>query len=396
MKQLNKEQQMAVRHTDGPLLVLAGPGSGKTAVLTEHIQYLIGEKNVMPEQIHALTFSRKAAAEMRRRFLKNTGEEATFVTFGTFHSVFFSVLRQYDTRSRQIISPAEQIRLIRDVLRKSGQTEIDTDLCLQFLNRISFYKNTGKIPRSLSVPEEVFLSVHEQYRQSMQRSGLIDYDDMIGNCLCLLRENPLILRNLQDRYLHILVDEFQDCNEMQYDLLKLLSKRHGHLFAVGDDDQSIYAFRGARGQIMQQFLKDHPDCSTVNLIRNYRCAASVIGVADRFIHCNSDRIGKPKQLPSKLRGAGTVLMLFAKDAYEEAVRVHEEICRLLAENTCKRSEIAILYRSEQCADFLEEYLQDHGKSCSRKRKNTFYAQTCVLETLSYLSLSQGDYARSRF
>ncbi len=395
MTQLNQEQQKAVRHKDGPMLVVAGPGSGKTAVLTEHIRHLITEANVDPLKILALTFSRKAAMEMRRRFLRNMRQSTTEVTFGTFHSVFYNVLRRYSNRELKIISLTEAITILKNIYRLTGDPEADNMQCVQMLNAISLYKNTGRIPHIPGMIAEEFLKIFGEYNKRMKRAGLIDFEDMIGESLSLFLENPEVLKRMRKHYEHILIDEFQDCNRIQYDLLKILGGEKANLFAVGDDDQSIYGFRGAGGDVMQRFLTDHPDCKKVHLLRNYRCAKNVIDLADTFVRGNRQRLEKPKQLPSKFRGNGSVILLKAKDAYAEAVSVYEKICRLMADGV-KASDIAILYRSEQCADYLEEYLRDHHLKVMRKHRNTFYEMKTVREALAYLALSQGEHTRSLF
>lgn len=396
MTQLNKEQQTAVRHQDGPMLVIAGPGSGKTAVLTEHIRYLITEADVRPEQILALTFSKKAAGDMQRRFLKNTGQCSTGVTFGTFHSVFYGVLRQYNSQTLRIVTVSEQITMMKDLIRRKEQKIIDSEGAMYILNKISLYKNTGSLPFLPAMTREDFLWITREYDRRMENAGCIDYEDMILKALQILKNQPLILTGLQDRFLHILTDEFQDCNTAQYDLLNLLAGKRANLFAVGDDDQSIYGFRGAGGDVMQRLLADHRDCKIVYLRRNYRCPASVIDLADRFARGNQNRLEKPKQLPSKRRGEGSVVIMKNKDAYAEAVSVYKEIVRLLGNGECLKNDIAILYRSEQCADYLTEYLAGQDLVCVRSAKNSFYAMPGVQEALAYLSLSQGQYTRTAF
>lgn len=391
MIHLNKEQQQAVRHGDGPMLVLAGPGSGKTAVLTEHIRFLTQECGIDPASVLALTFSRKAAEEMRRRFLRTEG--SAMVTFGTFHSVFYQILRQ--NRKAELITAQESVRLLTDIARLKG-IDADPAWCYEMLQKISRYKNTGKAPAMQEEEKDLFLAVTEAYSVRMKNAGLIDYEDMILLCLELLRTCPDALCEVRARFWYILIDEFQDCNMPQYELLKLLGAGRGNLFAVGDDDQSIYAFRGADSGVVSRFLSDYPGCEVVYLIRNYRCCASVIHASDSLIKNNRLRVDKPAQLPSKYRGRGTVCVLKAKDAYAEAELVCAQLSRLLSEHQEESKSIAILYRTEQCADYLTEYLSARKVIRKSQRSRSFWDTEPVKEILAYLHLSQGHFLREYF
>lgn len=391
MMHLNKEQLEAVRHKDGPMLVLAGPGSGKTAVLTEHIRFLVEETGTDPTRILALTFSKKAALQMRHR-LGNRMQ----VCFGTFHSVFYNVLRQYKREQPKLIKQREQFNLLFDIGRKMGIGEIDGAWVMSKLDEIGAYKNTGKIPEYFDEEEEkLFYEISSEYRRRMCAAGLIDFEDMILDCAKLLTTHPAILRELQSRFLHILVDEFQDCNDPQYALLLLLSGRHRNLYCVGDDDQSIYGFRGANSSIVTRLLSDHPDIRTVHLIRNYRCPKAVIEVSDRLIRNNRLRLEKTKQIPSKLRGMGTVTVLSAADANAEAKMVTAKIKSILADHTAE-ADIAILYRTEMCAVLLKEELHKEHLIDVTQKGNAFFASDAVKEVKAYLSLSQGIYQREFF
>ena len=231
MIHLNKEQLEAVRHQDGPMLVLAGPGSGKTAVLTEHIRYLTDETKTEAHKILALTFSRKAALQMQRRLQSDLP-----VCFGTFHSVSYNVLRRYKSEAIKLISEREKFNILYDIGRKlSGYDAIDGAWVLSRLDEIGAFKNTGKLPDHYDEEEERdFLAVASEYKRRMRSAGLIDFEDMILDCVELLQTHPKILLKLQHSFSHILVDEFQDCNDPQYELLLLLSAGHRNLFCVGD------------------------------------------------------------------------------------------------------------------------------------------------------------------
>ncbi len=399
MIHLNKEQQSAVRHRDGPMLVLAGPGSGKTSVLTEHIRYLIGEAQVKPETILALTFSRKAAWEMQRRFMKQVNTNSMPV-FGTFHSVFYNVLRQYKTGKNLSVATFQQknnmiLSVVKEADFRSGEEQMDRAHAIRLLEEIEAYKNTGKLPPAISQDEqERFLKMVSSYQSRMAEADLIDFEDMILLCVRLFEEHPSILDQIRRQFCHILTDEFQDCNLLQYKLLRLVAGERRNIFAVGDDDQSIYRFRGADSTIVQMFLKDHPDAKVVHLIRNYRCASNVIASSDSLIRHNELRVDKPMQIASKLRGEGQVSLLYAPDAFREAEVVCERIRELVREDVS--GSIAILYRTEQCADLMEETLLKCTLPYFRKQRSTFYDQKTVKEAVAYLHLSQGHYERAYF
>lgn len=390
MVHLNKEQIRAVRHKDGPLLVLAGPGSGKTAVLTEHIRFLIREQKIDPARIMALTFSKKAALSMQKRLKSNDP-----VTFGTFHSVFYNVLRRYNSKEISLISEKEQIRILSDIGRKlKNDEEIDRAWCFARLEEIGRYKNTGKMPSHIPEEEAEFEQILKEYGRRLGNAGLIDFDDMIINCVLLFQKDREVLAKLQDRFLHILVDEFQDCNDPQYELLQLLSAKHHNLFLVGDDDQSIYGFRGANSGIVRRFTCDHPQAETVHLIRNYRCSPEVIDHADRLIRKNSLRIPKPKQMPSSFREQGTVEILEVKNAAEEAMLVAAKVRELL-DGGLHPADIAVLYRTKTVAAALEECLKKAEIPCGRKKEG-FLETDIVKKIFAYLELSQYRYQRPFF
>lgn len=393
MLHLNNEQLRAVRHVDGPMLVLAGPGSGKTAVITERIRYLTDTVQVKADSILVLTFSNKAAREMQHRL-----NGSYPVCFGTFHSFFFHVLRQYKNYNNDsIIKYSQQIAFIRDIgLKLKVRENIDERWCVDTLSDISAYKNTERMPKYLTDEElKLFPELLNEYCIRLKNSGLIDFDDMIGESLELLSTNPCILQKLQNRFKYILVDEFQDCNKDQYKLLKLMAGDRCNIFAVGDDDQAIYAFRGSDTQIIFKLLNDYPDCSIVELTMNYRCSGKIIDYAYELIGHNKTRKIKKKQLPSKLRGEGIVSVIRTDDAYTEAA----EVCGIIEsvnKEGVKLSDISVLYRTDTASDYLLEYLSDNKIKSNKTNSGDFKEKEYVKDILAYLCISQGDYSRSNF
>lgn len=341
MKQLNKEQALAVHHVDGPMLVLAGPGSGKTRVLTERIRFLIEQQNISPGNILVLTFSKKAALEMQQRFFKLIGNSSYPVCFGTFHAVFFHILKLYGGS------------------QKESLYELKTE------------------DRAVWQP---------------------DFDAMITDCRKLLFENPEQRRKWQDRYRYILVDEFQDSNEMQYDVLKLLAGGRANLFCVGDEDQSIYGFRGAVPGIMQRFKEDFPSCKQTELTVNYRCSDEIIHAADSLIQNNTERMKTHRQrvaLKSARADAVTARLFMTKE--EEADFICEELMRLknIFDDKNDRVKIAVLYRVQSASSLLEEKLLLKGIPYERNEsQKSFYEEEWVLDVFAYLKLAAGSREKS--
>ena len=244
MKQrLDETQQCAVKHGEGPLLVSAGPGSGKTTVITHHIKYLIENLGIPPKEILVITFTKSAATEMKERFLQLTGERSTQVVFGTFHAIFYQILRRsggFDHNS--ILKDNEKYKILRDILKAQKVYFYENTFTEDLLGEISRVKNKNDIKefQSTLLEKEVFQTVFHEYQRRKISLHKIDFDDMVINCHQLLLEDANVLRKWQESFRFILVDEFQDINPMQYEIVKLLAKSHHNIFAVGDEDQSIY------------------------------------------------------------------------------------------------------------------------------------------------------------
>ena len=266
-RKLDETQQNAVTHGEGPLLITAGPGSGKTTVITHHIKYLIDNPGVSPKEILVITFTKAAATEMKDRFLLLTGQRNTEVVFGTFHAFFYQILRQsgrFDHNS--ILKEKDKFTLLRDILKARKLYFYENTFLEDLLGEISQAKNKEKQRdfESVLVEKEVFFEICNEYERRKNSLHKMDFDDMVINCQRLLMGNESILRKWQQRFRFILIDEFQDINPMQYEIVKMLAEKHHNIFAVGDEDQSIYSFRGANPKICFQFLeKSIPDSSFI-------------------------------------------------------------------------------------------------------------------------------------
>ena len=297
MPNFNKGQETAIEHVKGPMIALAGPGSGKTTAMVYRIKYLIEKAGVNPANILVITFTRASAKEMEERFHRLTKENIYPCTFGTFHSVFFYILRlAYGYNAGNILTEEEKYNLIRDLIRKKQiECEDEEELVQSVIREIGTMKGDMISLENFysgCLGEEVFREVYREYEDIVTSKGKLDFDDMMVYCYELLKERQDILQGLQRRYQYILVDEFQDINKIQYEITKMLARPENNIFIVGDDDQSIYGFRGARPEIMLHFKDDYPDVVTTLLDVNYRCSRNITEGAVRLIGHNQTRFDK--------------------------------------------------------------------------------------------------------
>ena len=359
-KELNPQQLVAVTHGDGPLLVLAGAGSGKTRVITFRIAWLIHEKKVDPARILGVTFTNKAADEMRQRIQKQIGPAARDVTLGTFHSLGLRILRQHSPalgyrRDFTIYNEGDQLALVRTLIREHPQKREKFDAGI-LLARISHYKNTlADGPREYPLFNDkydlVFGDVFESYQRQLRACQAVDFDDLILLPIRLFREHPPILHACQEQYRYILVDEYQDTNHGQYQFISRLAARHKNLCVVGDDDQSIYGWRGAEVRNILSFTQDYPEAVVVKLEQNYRSTQVILDAAYHVIKNNSKR--QDKRLWTR-RGRGRNIDAFlAKDENDEAKTIAWRIQTIRERTQAPWSSFAVLYRSNVQSRALE-------------------------------------------
>ena len=400
MLQLNKEQEQAVRHRDGPMLVLAGPGSGKTAVLTGRIQYLIEAHGVSPEKILVLTFSKEAAAEMRERFVRLIGEESSCpVHFGTFHAVFYHILKKQGLyNENSILTPNVKREFIYQIGKELKVPDYQSAGWQDtMLSAISKVKSGSEADFPDPKEQELFERIALAYAEKCRREKKLDFDDMITECIRLLREIPKVLLKWQEKYEYILVDEFQDIDKRQYEVLKLLAGNRRNVFAVGDDDQSIYGFRGACPAVLKAFKEDYPELAVVNLTMNYRSCKEIIEEAVRVISHNTDRLPK-RQSPFR-EEPGEVMAVLFKNAAQESLYVADQIEALLRESLegggKPELSIGVLYRTEQCAQTLENELKARRLAyVQTKSRRFYYDDENVQDILAYFRLAAGEGGRS--
>ncbi|MDE6984592.1 MAG: ATP-dependent helicase, partial [Lachnospiraceae bacterium] len=350
----NEAQHRAISHGAGAMLVLAGPGSGKTFVVTQRVKYLIEHHHVRPKDILVITFTKAAATEMQERFGKLSGGRNYPVHFGTFHSVFFQILRHtYRFTAQNIIREGDKYKLLTQILggmpaeiRSQYQPDDSTDTLQRLLSEISTVKNNGITPqqiRSTTVSQTEFEYIFQMYKQEMNRSKRIDFDDMVLLCRDLLAARPETLRLWQQRFQYILVDEFQDICPLQYEVVRMLAKPQDNLFIVGDDDQSIYGFRGSRPEIMLNFTRDYPGAEQVLLDVNYRSRRDIVDVAGKLIAHNQMRFDKKVRTQNEQLGGVKIYSFHSK--LRQAENIALLIKQYMTQPDARYSDIAILYRT---------------------------------------------------
>lgn len=395
----NPSQLRAIAHLSGPMMVLAGPGSGKTSVIVERTAYMISEGKIPSSSILVVTFSRAAAREMKERFLKFTGQDRTRVTFGTFHGVFYGILKQaYGLGSANILSEEEKYEILRELtMNYGGELAEEGDFPEEISREISVVKgNRIDISHYYSscCPDEVFRLIYQGYRKTCHARRKLDFDDMLLYCYELFQKRKDILEAWQRKFQYILVDEFQDINRLQYDIVRMLAKPQDNLFIVGDDDQSIYHFRGARPEIMLNFTRDYPKAETVVLNVNYRCSANILSTAMRVIGENEKRFQKKLSTPN-MSGKPVMLREFANPR-EEYLQVVQELKARLEKGE-DLQDTALLFRTNQEAEGLVGALMEYQIPFTMKEQlpNLFRHWICR-NLLAYLRMAAGERTRKTF
>ncbi|MBM4446346.1 MAG: AAA family ATPase [Chloroflexi bacterium] len=393
LAELNPDQKKAVETIDGPLLIVAGPGSGKTRVITHRIAYLIKVCGINPHRIMAVTFTNKAAREMAERLGKLLGQTADALTLGTFHAICARILRQEGKAigldSRFVIYDEEdQLSLIKQSLQ-----ELDLDP-KQYIPRaiqsaIKYAKSRLLTPSDYAQQtsnyfEGIVQRVYERYQQSLTQSQGVDFDDLLMKTVQLFNDHPKVLSKYQLRYLHILVDEFQDTNITQYMLIKQLAGKHRNVCVVGDPDQSIYSWRFADLRNILSFEKDYPDAKVAFLEQNYRSTKTILDVASSIISINSRR--KPKRLWTENEAGVPISVIEAYNEDEEAQFVISEIEKLVSENITSPGGCAIMYRVNAQSRALEEIFMRYGVPYKLVGGTRFYQRREIKDVIAYLRL----------
>ncbi len=396
--EFSKSQTEAIEHKDGPALVLAGPGSGKTAVITERTSRLITEHGVDPSRILVITFTRAAAREMQERFIRRMGKHYP-VTFGTFHAVFFTVLKYaYHFHAGNIIREDVKYQYMREIVTHMGlEYDDEAEFLSSIFGEISMVKNAG-VPLenyySANLPEHVFRKVYRAYDDRLRRSRLLDFDDMLVYTYELFSQRKDILSAWQKKYRYILIDEFQDINKLQFDIMKMLALPENNLFVVGDDDQSIYRFRGAKPELMLHFDQDYPDVKKIVLKENYRSTADIVNASLRLIGHNTERFEK------EIQAAGSSGMPVQFSVYEdqraENKKIIDEILAYVQEGG-SYADIAILFRTNTQPRLLMEQLMDYNiPFITRDNIPNLYEHWIAKDIFAYIHMAQGSRTRRNF
>ncbi len=392
LETLNKEQKEAVLYNEGPLLVLAGAGSGKTRVLTTKIAYLINKLEVEPSDILAITFTNKAAKEMKERVIKLVGADFYDMQISTFHSFGLSIIRKYHERlgfesNFTIIDSDDSLTLIKRILKEMN---LDSKMYnpKAVKNRISGAKNELLSPDDYDKYantdfEEKVVEIYRRYQEILLRNNSVDFDDLLILPIKLLKENPDILMYYQERFKYVLIDEYQDTNEAQYVLVKMISAKYKNICVVGDESQSIYSFRGANYKNILNFEKDYKNAKVILLEENYRSTKNILNVANDIIKHNINR--KDKNLWTENNEGSKVKYYRADSELDEAYHVVNEIKNLLV-NGVKRSEIAVLYRTNAQSRTIEEALLKENIPYKVIGSFYFYKRKEIKDLISYLKL----------
>ncbi|MFC4401677.1 DNA helicase PcrA [Gracilibacillus xinjiangensis] len=393
LKGLNSEQQEAVRHTEGPLLIMAGAGSGKTRVLTHRIAYLLDEKEVSPRSILAITFTNKAAREMKDRISNLVGPSGNDMWVSTFHSMCVRILRRdidrigY-SRNFTILDSGDQLTVIKNIVKEKNLDPKKFEP-RAFLGAISSAKNELTTPEKFAETVGDFYSrqvseVYTEYQKRLRKNQALDFDDLIMQTIHLFQRVPEVLEYYQRRFQYIHVDEYQDTNHAQYSLVKQLASRFQNLCVVGDSDQSIYAWRGADITNILSFEKDYPNARVVFLEQNYRSTKSILDAANKVIGNNSGR--KPKNLWTENKEGNKIHYYQADTEREEGLFVADRISKLVREDKYKHRDIAILYRTNAQSRAIEETFMKSNIPYQMVGGTKFYDRKEIKDLLAYLRL----------
>ena len=397
---LNSEQKAAVSCVDGPVLIVAGAGSGKTRVLTSRIAYILEQQDLDPSRILALTFTKKAASEMKERIALMVGErKARRLYMGTFHSVFIRFLREFSgslgyPESFTIYDTSDSVSAIKSCL-KDLQLDEKVYKPKDVLSRISMAKNNlvtadayrrnpNALQNDASAKKPRICDIYQLYTQKCKQAGVMDFDDILLNMNILLRDNPAALESIAGRFDYIMVDEYQDTNFSQYLILKKLSQWHQNICVVGDDSQSIYAFRGAKIENILNFKKDYPQHHIFRLVQNYRSTKVIVDAANSLIEKNTARI--PKECYSMGAEGERIRLIQAYTEQEEALLIASSILSRIQSEKAEYQDFAILYRTNVQSRTLEEALRRRNLPYMIYSGNSFFERAEVKDMMAYFKL----------
>ena len=402
MSSFTKSQSEAIRHQDGPLLVLAGPGSGKTTVVTKRVQYLVQDCHISPSFILVITFTKAAATEMKERFLRlmEQSEEKPQgygnVLFGTFHAVFFNILKlSYGFTAANILREETRYQYMKEIVdRLKLEIDDENEFISGVLGEISLIKNERISLEhyfSKNCAEDIFRKIFASYEQRKRNARLIDFDDMLSYTWELLTKRPDILEAWQKKFRYILVDEFQDINRLQYDILRLLAQPENNLFIVGDDDQSIYRFRGAKPEIMLNFQKDFPTAGRLLLNDNFRSTRQIVNAAGRVIRKNQSRFAK--EITARGGEGPGVRILAFEDQQQECLYLLKEM-QEYKKNGGAWQQMAVLYRTNtQPRLLIQKFMEFNVPFRVRDQVPNLFEHWIAKNLFCYIRLACGSKLR---
>ena len=403
MVKLNKNQAQAVAHIDGPCMVLAGPGSGKTRIISQRIVSMVLDHDIPPTRILAISFTKASSLEMKKRTLAyGRDDRLNKVSFGTFHSSFFRILRRYAGVSLEdLLLDQDRFKLARSILKYLKISNYNDDDVLDLLNEISLVKNELVDYRdydSQSFEQEIFLKAYRLYEDEKKRHGKIDFDDMLIQAYDLLNNDPAILSIVRQVFKYILIDEFQDINRVQFELIRLIAGQENNLFVVGDEDQSIYGFRGARPDFMLEFDQYFPSARHILLDTNYRSSKDIVDLSLGLIKKNKKR--HPKDLKAFSKDPARISYIYPKDTDDEARLVADQIFdRVGSQKGADYGDFAVIYRTNrQARAFVDAFMDKRIPFILKDAPKTIYDHWVSLDIIAYLRIameigSGGDWAR---
>lgn len=403
MVKLNKNQAKAVAHIDGPCMVLAGPGSGKTRIISQRIVSMVLDHGIPPTRILAISFTKASSLEMKKRTLAyGKDDRLNKVSFGTFHSSFFRILRRYAGVSLEdLLLDLDRFKLVRSILKYLKISNYNDDDVLDLLNEISLVKNELVDYRdydSQSFEQEIFQKAYRLYEDEKKRHGKIDFDDMLIQAYDLLNNDPAILSIVRQVFKYILIDEFQDINRVQFELIRLIAGQENNLFVVGDEDQSIYGFRGARPDFMLEFDQYFPSARHILLDTNYRSSKDIVDLSLGLIKKNKKR--HPKDLKAFSKDLARISYIYPKDTDDEARLVADQIFdRVGSQKGADYGDFAVIYRTNrQARAFVDAFMDKRIPFILKDAPKTIYDHWVSLDIIAYLRIameigSGGDWAR---
>ena len=395
----NQAQKKAIMHGDGPCLVLAGPGSGKTLTIVNRIKYLIEDRKVRPEEILVITFTKYAAAEMKLRLKALMEGRSVPLTVGTFHGIYYGILKwAYHFGPQNILSEEEKYQLVRQIVsRQEAEIFDEEDFLQEIVTEIGVVKNNRldiSQYEAKKCSSEMFRNIYCEYETLRKKARKIDFDDMLVLCYDLFVSRPDVLKMWQQKFRYILIDEFQDINQVQYDVIKMLAEPERNLFAVGDDDQSIYGFRGADSRLMFAFQRDYPECEQILLDVNYRSTSNIVNNSLKVIAHNEIRFEKAIRAQ---RAAGASLHVQeVRDSEEESGYVLDEIENRMKSGV-KPEQIAVLYRIHTDARaMVEKLIERQIPFQMREHMPNLYQHFIAKDIRAYFRMAEGTWDRTDF